>query len=180
LYSEEPAWTLKIKHQRLLEEHKRGYLKLIQKDVSVIPSAFTFTTWNQMVLDCENFQSYLAKSRESYSKDPVFQEYVREDIESSNRSLTEVTLGYLLEEVLLDYLVAHGLVNLPNEYVRNHEKWILNCYHGKPHRSHVYFHQKNPFGIKSTNTFRNSWYDLKKKKLYDFDRLNIETFDFSR
>jgi hypothetical protein len=180
MYSEEPAWVLKQKYQRLLEQHKRGYLNLIHKDVNVIPSAFTFTTWNQMILDCSEFDSNLVRLKEHHAKDENMRALVAQDIETSGREVTAITIAYLLEEILLDFLVAHMKVRLRNDYVNDHEKWVLNCYHGKPHRSHVYLHQSQLLDIRTQNVYRNSWYDLKNRKLYDFERLDIESFDFSR
>ena len=59
------------------------------------------------------------------------------------------------------------------------EEWILNCYNGKPHRSQIYIHKKNLLKIKSENPYHDSWYDLDNKKLYEFERLDIGSFDFS-
>ena len=67
-----------------------------------------------------------------------------------------------------------------DEYVGEKYKWILNNYHGRPHRSLVYLHQQNPFNLQNPqNPYENAWYDAEKFLLYEFDRLDIETFDFS-
>jgi hypothetical protein len=72
-------------------------------------------------------------------------------------------------------------LRLQNEYTKDKEEWILNCYHGKPHRSHIYLHKKNFFKLEnSKNIYQNSWYDLLNKKLYIFERLDIDTFDFTK
>jgi hypothetical protein len=70
---------------------------------------------------------------------------------------------------------------LPNEFIEGNQKWILFCYPGKPLKSTVYFYQLNPFKLDwKENPYQNACYDLENKKLYDFDRLDIETFDFSK
>ncbi len=176
--SDEPAHVLKSRFQRLMEEHKRGYMKIIKKDIYLIPSAFTFTTWSQLILNCEGFQKYFEKIKEIYKKDKKFQGYVKVDILSAGRKVDQNTVNYILEEVLLDFLVARGVVRLQNDYVQDHEKWILNCYNGKPHRAHVYVHQKNFIKIKTDNIYGDAWYDLDAKKLYEFDRMDIDSFDF--
>ncbi|MCF7910123.1 hypothetical protein K9L16_00430 [Candidatus Pacearchaeota archaeon] len=178
--SDNPASELKMKFQRLMEEHKRGYMKLIKKDIYLVQPAYAFTTWSQMILNCPGFHSYFEKLKEIYSKDKQFQKYVQTDITSANKDVNENTINYILEEVLLDYLVVKGKVRLQNDFVQDKEKWILNCYSGKPHRSHAYMHQKNFFKIRSTNVYQNSWYDLTNKKLYEFERMNIDNFDFSQ
>ena len=74
-----------------------------------------------------------------------------------------------------------GQVRLQNDYTKDKEQWILNCYQGKPHRSYIYLLQRNFFNLQNPkNTYENSWYDGLNKKLYEFDRLDIETFDFSK
>ena len=181
LYSDEPAIELKLKHQKMVEVHKQGWLKLIKQNIYMIPKAFTFMTWNQLQLDCANFTEYLAQFRRIYDEDQQLQSYVRSDIEGTGREVTKNTVGYMLEEILLDYLVMKGQVRLRNDYTNDREEWILNTYHGKPHRSHVYLHQKNYFQLDNEkNAYQNSWYDVLNRKLYDFDRLDIDTFNFER
>lgn len=181
LYSDEPAVELKLKHQKMIEAHKQGWLKLIRQNIHMIPQAFTFMTWNQLILDCPNFSARLTELHRIYHIDVKLRNYVQNDIESSGRTLSTCTLGYMLEEILLDYLVVKGQVRLHNDYTNDKEEWILNTYHGKPHRSHVYLHQRNFFELDNPkNIYQNSWYDALNRKLYDFDRLDIETFDFRK
>jgi hypothetical protein len=181
LYSDEPASDLKLKHQKMIEVHKQGWLKLIKQNIHMVPKAFTFMTWNQLQLDCANFTEYLAKFRRIYDSDSRLQSYVEADIKGSGRQVTQNSVGYMLEEILLDYLVMKGQVRLRNDYTMDGEEWILNTYHGKPHRSHIWLHQENCFQLdNSKNIYQNSWYDVVNRKLYDFDRLEIESFDFDR
>jgi hypothetical protein len=181
LYSDEPAGELKVKHQKMIEVHKQGWLKLIRQNVYMIPNAFTFMTWNQLALDCANFTEFLAEFNRIYQRDEPLQRYVRADIEGTGRVVSKNTIGYMLEEILLDYLVMKGKVRLRNDYTLDKEEWILNTYHGKPHRSHVYLHQRNFFDLHHpTNVYQNAWYDVSNKRLYEFDRLEIDLFDFSK
>jgi hypothetical protein len=181
LYSDEPATHLKLKHQKMIEVHKQGWLKLIKQNVYMVPKAFTFMTWNQLQLDCANFTEYLARFRRIYDGDAKLRSYIEADIKGTGRDVTLNSVGYMLEEILLDYLVMKGQVRLRNDYTMDREEWILNTYHGKPHRSHIYLHQQNYFQLdNSKNIFQNSWYDVLNRKLYDFDRLEIDTFDFDR
>ncbi len=179
LYSPEQAMDLKLKHQKLIEGHKQAWLKLIYKNKFIIPSAFTFMTWSQLLLDCPNFSMYLLEFKRIYEKDETLRSYISADILRTGREVNQYTIGYMLEEILIDYLVVKGKVRLQNDYTNDKQKWILNVYHGKPHMSHVYLHQKNFFDLHNTeNIYENSWYDAQNKKLYDYDRLDIETFDF--
>jgi len=174
----EPAYLLKRKFENLMEQHKQAFIRLVSKNVYIIPSAYSFTTWSQMILNCENFTAFFKKIKEIYSKDKLFQKYVELDIKSAGKEINEQTVNYILEEILLDYLVAKMKVRLQNDYIQDKEEWVLNYYHGKPHRSHVYIHQKNLLNLKTKNIYENSWYDALNKKLYEFDRLDIDTFNF--
>ena len=181
LYSSEPAVELKLKHQKTIEGHKQAWLKLIHKNKFIVPSAFTFMTWSQLLLDCPNFSTYLTEFKRIYEKDQKLQAYVEADIKDVSREVGEYSVGYMLEEILLDYLVVKGKVRLQNDYTKDKEEWILNIYHGKPHRSYVYLHQQNFFDLHNKkNEYENSWYDALNKKLYEFDRFDINTFDFSK
>lgn len=180
MYSDESAVSLKTKFQKLIEDHKEGYQNQIKKNPTVIPSSYTFTTWSQLILECKNFSRYLKKIEKFYVSDLKFQEYVKADIEKAGKKVSPNTIAYILEEILLDFLVVKGKVRLQNDYIGGKEKWILNCYHGKPHRAHIYFHQTNPLSINnSQNLYQDSWYDVLSNKLYEFHRLDIDSFDFS-
>ena len=176
--SDEKSSILKMKFQRLMEEHKRGYMKLLGKNIYLVRPAYSFTTWSQLVLNCSGFHNYFEKLKLIYKKDKLFQKYVKRDIVSAGKKLNNNSINYVLEEVLLDFLVAKGKVRLQNDFVQDKEEWILNCYNGKPHRANAYIHQKNLLKIKSNNVYQNAWYDLDAKKLYEFDRMDIDTFDF--
>jgi len=70
--SDESSSVLKNKFQRLMEEHKRGYQKLIEKNIFLIPSAFSFVTWSQLILNCLGFKDNLIKLKGIYKKDKTF------------------------------------------------------------------------------------------------------------
>ena len=176
--SNESAIKLKHKFQRQIEEHKRGYKKLVEKNIYLIRSAYSFVTWSQLILECPNFQEHFKKIKEIYERDRTLQKYVKLDIQYACKKFNENNVNYILEEILLDYLVSKGKVRLQNDYVQDKEKWILQCYPGKPHRALVYLHKNNLLKIKSDNPYQNSLYDLQKGVLYEFDRMDIETFDF--
>jgi len=113
-------------------------------------------------------------------KDKKFQKHIKDDLKLFGRKdlkkLTVNQLNFFLEECLLFYLIAKGKVILRNDYIQNHEKWVLWCYPGKPLKSQIYLIQNNIFGFNNKkNKFENCYYDLKEKKLYDFSRINLNT-----
>jgi hypothetical protein len=175
------AQELKLKHQKLLEEHKRGYKKLLERERPFIPKAFNFLTWNQLILNTANFTNRLLDLQKIFEADLRYQSYVKKDIASVNKKISMTNIGYILEETLLDYLISKGESELPNDYIDGHENWVLQMYPGKPHRALVYLHQQNFFSLDNKKSvFQDSFYDLESKKLYDFMRLDIDTFNFSK
>jgi hypothetical protein len=77
-----------------------------------------------------------------------------------------------LEEILILYLISKGKIRLCNDYVQDKQKWILQCYPGKPIFSEVYLFQKNFFRLENKqNIYQNSFYDLEEKKLYDYKKM---------
>ncbi|MFB6246023.1 MAG: hypothetical protein ABEI74_00310 [Candidatus Pacearchaeota archaeon] len=94
------------------------------------------------------------------------------------RGKGENQLNFLLEETLMFYLIVKGQVNLRNDFIQGHEKWILWCYPGKPLKSQIYLTHKNLFGFENEkNKYENCFYDLEQKKLYDFDRVVLESLN---
>ena len=84
-----------------------------------------------------------------------------------------------MEEITFNYLISKGKFALTNDFLGGHEQWILYCYPGKPLESEVYLYQKNPLKLHNPkNKYENCYYDLAGKKLYDFMRIDIETFSF--
>ena len=112
LYSDEKAVTLKLKHQKLIEEHKRGWMNLIEKNIFIVPSGFTFMTWSQLLLDTPFFHTILLKMKAWYKEDEVLRKYIHDDITATGREPSENSVGYMLEEIAADYLVVKGQTRL--------------------------------------------------------------------
>ncbi len=180
LNSSEESAKLHYRHRQLIEEHKQGFMNHLKKDPTLIPNAYSFISWDQHILNCSKFSSYLAKVRELYKKDRCFKKLVEHDIKAAGREVSRYTIEFILEEILADYAATKGLVELPNEFVQGRQEWVLNIYPGKPIRSQVYLYQLDPLKLgRTSNVYGNCWYDWQQCVLYDFERLDIETFDFS-
>jgi len=176
LYSDEKASSLKNKFQSLINSHKYEFVKIIKKHPRYIPNSFSFTSWGQIILESKEFMTLLGELKGIYKKDKKFQELVEEDIKTSKKKVNENSISFILEEILLFYLITKGKVRLVNDYIQDKQKWILNCYPGKPLRSEIYLYQQNFFKLKNPeNKFENSFYDLEAKKLYDYSNINLET-----
>ena len=176
--SDEKASILKNKYLSLILSHKNNFLKILSKNPWYIQKSFSFLTWNQLLLEIKDWTSHLGEIKKIYAKDKNFQKYILEDLNSiGKKKMGENEVNFFLEEILLFYLIAKGKVKLHNEYVQGHEKWTLFCYPGKPLKSEIYLFQLNPFKLKNPkNKFENCYYDLEDKKLYDYSRVDLESF----
>lgn len=176
LYSNEKSSKLKNKHQILVERHKNSMLNMLNKNKWYIQKSFSFITWNQMLLECRNFNVYFDKIKKLYKEDKEFKKYVKEDIKNSGRKFNQNNAMFIVEESLIFYLVIKGKVRLFNEYVQDKQKWILNCYPGKPLYTEIYISQKNPLNLSNPkNKYEDSFYDLEERKLYNFKEIDLES-----
>lgn len=179
--SDDKASSLKNKFMPLILSHKNEFLKIVAKNQFYIEQAFSFNTWNQILLECKNYISLLGELKKYYNSDKKFQKYLLDDLKNSNKTKLDYNqINFFLEETLLFYLIIKGRVSLINYYVNGHEKWILWCYPGKPLKSQIYLIQNDIFGFDNKkNKFQNSFYDLEEKLLYDFNKIDLETLNLS-
>jgi len=181
LLSNQKANILKKKFMNLIYHHHNSFQNLLKQDPHIIQDAFSYKVWNQFYLDNDKFVYYLEKLKEIYKKDVKFQKYAKEDfdnLKSKKLKFDDLQLEFFLEEHLLCYLISKGQMKLENNFINNHEKWILIAYPGKPLKAHIYLHQLNPFKLENKeNKYEDSWYDLNEKKLYDFLKIDLENYD---
>ena len=171
----EPA-KLNKKFQQLMISHKNEFNKILNKNRWYIRDSFGFLSWNQALIEVKDFMNYFSKLKVIYKKDKIFQKYLKEDIKISKKKINEESILFILEEILVFYLVSKGKLKLPNKYLNGKEKWVLWCYPGKPLKSEFYFYQKNFFNLQNKeNDYENSYYDLNEKKLYNYDKLDLKT-----
>ena len=179
LCSNEKAAVLKEQFLPPIINHKNSIQKIIQKNQLEfqIQHAFSYMVWNQLYLSTGDFADKLRKIKDIYKKDKKFQEYVKEDCKIFNKKPDENQINFFLEEHLMLYLLSKGQIYLSNDYIEHNEKWVLWCYPGKPLKGEVYLYQLNPFNLNwSENRYQNARYNLEDKKLYEFDRIDLETY----
>lgn len=173
--SDEKASDLKKRMVTQMITHKNEFEKIVQKNPMYIKKAFSFITWGQNYLDCPRYTTYLGKLRKMYHHDKKFQKCVAQDAKTYQRELNENQVSFFLDEILMTQLIMKGIISIPNDYIQNHQKWVLFCYPGKPLQSQAYFQQKNPFELENpTNKYENSFYDLETHTLYDLTKLKLE------
>lgn len=178
LHSQESASDLHYTLSRTMLNHKQGLWSRIKKNWQElqIQEAFSFTSWFQIYLSTDNLMQRFDDLKTIYQNDQKFQELLALDCRDFNREVSENQVNFFLEEHLVTYFLSYGVTKLQNEFVMGREKWLLNCYPGKPPRHLVYLHQLNPFKLESTNPYKNSWYNLADNKLYEFDRIDLDTY----
>lgn len=176
----EPASALKEKFMFQMINHKNAIKKLLHKDRQdfQIQHAFYFQSWGQLYLGTKDFGLKIREIRSIYKNDKKFQKYLKQDARHDNKDLNENNINFYLEEHLFFYLILNNELEIYNPYVQNRQKWTLFCYPGKPPKAQVYLHQLNPFKLESNNLYAASQYDLEDQKLYEFDRIDLHTWNY--
>ncbi len=181
LYSNKSAPELKNSFMETTIRHKNSLEKIIHKNnfEFQIPSAFNYMVWNQLYLGTSDFHEKFLKIRKMYEQDELFQKYLAQDSALFEKELNKNQINFFLEEMLMFYLLLKNQVRLPNDFIQDQQKWILFCYPGVPLKGTVYLFQKNPFKLDfPENPYQNGVYDLSQKKFYDFERLDLETWNY--
>jgi len=114
-----------------------------------------------------------------YEEDEVFQQYLRDDAEHCVRELDENQVNFFLEEFFLLYALSKKKISLPNSYIQDREDWVLWAYPGVILKGQAYTYQQNPLNLDAPeNPYQNHTYDLESKKLVDYMRINLETYEY--
>lgn len=106
--SDEKACVLKNRYLAQIHSHKNQFEKVLNKNKWYIQKSFSFTTWNQLVIDIKNWTTLFIELKKIYKKDKKFQKYINEDSKQFNRPLDENQLNFLLEEILFFLLGCQG------------------------------------------------------------------------
>ena len=176
LYESGDSAKLNKKFQYLIIIHKNEFKNIINKNPWYIRDSFSYISWNQALLESKDFINYFVQLKKIYDKDKTFQKYINEDIKKSGKKISQNNVLFILEEILVFYLVSKGEIKLHNKYLNGKEKWVLWCYPGKPLKSEIYLYKKNFFKLENkNNVYQNSYYDLDGKKLYDYSKINLES-----
>lgn len=175
--SKEPAYQLKRKYDALSLSHKQELLGIVAKNPMYIEKAFAFSTWNQALLECKDFQRHMGTLRKLAKTEKGFRQALANDAKAAGKPLDDLQTEFFLEENLLFYMIVKGGLRLRNDYVQGHEKWVLYCYPGKPLQSQAYLFQHDPIGLKnSKNEYEHHFYDLSERKLYDLKRMDLKAW----
>ncbi len=179
----EPATTLKKKFMNVILDHKIGFQKLVVKNWErfQIHHAFSYEVWNQLYLDYrgKDFLEDYNTFKKFYKSDQHFQKLLIDDAAYCKRELTPEQENFFLEEHFIMYLITKKRIRLPNEYIQDREKWILWCYPGVMLKGQIYTYQKNPLNLDILeNPYQNCTYDLESKKLIDFTRIDLATYNY--
>ncbi len=178
LYSDEKAWEIKNKLVGSIVTHAQWIHKWLDRNTWYNPDAFSFYSWNQIILSLWwTFTANFWELKKIYAKDERFHKYVAQDIGSDTP--TEYQVNFILEEILIFYLLSKTDINIYNKFVSWNDRWRLWCYPWKPLRSEIYLYQQNFFKISNTrNMYENSFYDLENNLLYDLTKIGLDNVIF--
>lgn len=172
------ARTAKNQFMHEVLKHKNALHKLFKKEHQTfqIQHGLHFDTWGRVYVGTKNFALRLRELRKRYDADERFQKYLQEDVSYFGREISDQQIEFFLEEHLMMYLTTKGEIVFDNDYIQHQEEWILMCYPGMPPKHLIYMYQQNFFELENIkNKYQNCFYDLEAKKLYDFDRVDLET-----
>jgi hypothetical protein len=178
-HSEVPAYKLRDRYKELMIAHKNAFLALLKKDRKWTHKAFSFNTFGQLLLDNSNsYQKAYDAIKNLYKTDSIFEQYVNEDCSASGHNIGDREVHFILEEITLFYLSQKGILRLGNKFVTDSDKnWVLQAYPGTPLKSEVYLFQKNPLTLSNPkNIYENNHYDLEKKQLYDYTKIDLKKY----
>jgi hypothetical protein len=179
-HSENPAYALRNRFKEQMISHKNAFINLLRKDRVWTRKAFSFKTFGQILLENSDVYPLAYKSvQDLYKNDPAFKKYVDEDCLIAGHGSDEMSRNFILEEISMFYLSQKGSFRLNNQFVTDTEKnWVLQAYPGKPLKSEIYLFQKNPLDLSNPkNPYENCYYDLDGKILYDYNRINLDTYE---
>lgn len=176
-HSEDPAHTLRDRFKEQMISHKNAFIHLLRKDRQWTHKAFSFKTFGQILLENSDVFLLAYKTvRDLYTNDQTFRKHVEQDCLAAGHGTGEMAINFILEEISMFYLSQKGAFRLKNTFVTDTEKnWTLQAYPGKPLKSEAYLFQKNPLDLHNPkNPYEDCYYDLDKKILYDYRRMDIE------
>jgi hypothetical protein len=88
-----------------------------------------------------------------------------------NRLYNQANINFILEELIVSYILKQRLVDLPRTLVRN-DIWRLIVYPGKYLQSEEYIWQNNILPkTDDINPFNNGQYDFINKKFFTFEQM---------
>ena len=182
LHSSEQARSLKSKFMNIVIKHKNTIQKIFKKNYHTfqIQHGFSYNVWNQLYLSYQgDFSVDFNTLKKLYQDDAQFQKYLKDDAVHIGRSLDEDQVNFFLEEFFILYLISKKKISLPNEYVLGREDWVLWAYPGVPLKGMAYVYQKNFLNLHAPeNPYQNHTYDLESKKLVDYMRIDLATYDY--
>ena len=183
LHSEKSAEELRNSFAQIVIDHKNSLRKMVRehRNEFQIQHAFSFQVWNDQYLRyAGDFYDDFLKFKKWAMADEKMMRCIQEDCTHWGMEITESQINFYLEENLMLYFLSKGKLQIPNEYVQDREEWILWCYPGVQPKSFVYTYQKNFFNLSNPkNIYENCAYDLESKKLIDFNRIDLETYNYS-
>lgn len=183
LETDQAAQDIKNSYAELVLAHKNSFDRIVQKHLTKeiqIPQAIFYMSWFQLYLSVKEFRQKFLELKKLAGEDKTLESYLRQDTEIAGKEFSSRQVEFFLEEHLAQMLITKGKAQLPNYYIQGREKWILWCYPGKPPKALVYLFQLNPFDLEnSANPYEAAQYDLESKKLYDFNRIDLATWDYT-
>lgn len=169
--TDESALSLRIRTSNQITVHKQALKSMIDERYEFTPQAFHFLPWDYIILNSHNFSDFMYKLENRFETDAEFRQYVIYD--TGGREPSKANIRFILEELVVVYLINQKLVPLPSSLAEPN-RWRLLTYSGPAMLSCIYLYQKKILPIKIIDErFSRCHYDTKAKVLIDFDTYNL-------
>jgi hypothetical protein len=169
--TDENALSVRQKTNAQMVGHMKELSNLILKMHAFVPQAFHYLPWDYSLLNSSNFQEPFDKLNKLRQTDHTFEDMLAADL--GHREKSEANFKFLLEEITVTYLIRQKKVSFPST-LSHPDGWHLICYPGCYIHGDVYLHQKRILPETEKHTFSHAFYNMEKKMLYDYDRINLQ------
>lgn len=170
--TDENSLKVRQKTNSQMVQHKLELQNIIFKKKEFVPQAFYYLPWDYAILNSNKYKESLDELRLQRSQDDKFGTMLYADL--GNREKTEANINFLLEELVVTYLIRQNLIDFPNT-LSDTNAWKLICYPGQYLISDVYIYQNKVLPTFIQDTFSSSFYHMQEKILYRFNEIDLNT-----
>lgn len=166
----ESALSVRQKTNAQMVGHMKELSNLILKKREFVPQAFHYLPWDYALLNSGNFQEVYNVLKKLKNSDKEFEKFLEADL--GDREKSEANYNFLIEEIAVTYLIRQKQITFPST-LSHPDGWQLICYSGNYICGDVYIHQKKLLPIIQKENFSNSFYNVKEKMLFDYNKVNL-------
>ena len=174
--STDTALDVRIRTNNQMLQHKNRLEALILKEKKIVPQAIHYLPLDYVLLQYNGFANCVATLQKLKETDSVFKHLLEQGL--GGREPNDANISFLIEEIVENHLMREELVGFPKTLVRE-DTFRLMVYPGSYFAADLYQYKKKilPINKQKKNFYGNAQYDLEKKILYNFDKMDLPTIE---